>query len=147
MTKMATWGYVNTLINTTVGSPANKCPTKAQLLATGKVLIGGSYASNQLVKESDISIAKKEVNNITLTWARSGSYWVFTASAAKNVATAMYITVNYGQDSILGNFTIGIAQGQASGSVTRPYYSNKVNIDSISWTPLEDATYIYTVLL
>lgn len=56
MAKMATWTEVNAKVGSE-GTPANQCPAKADILATGRATVGEAYTNNQLVPLNAISSA------------------------------------------------------------------------------------------
>ena len=54
MGKIANWSKVNSRIGST-GSPAAKCPTKKDIVATKKGVVRGIYSNEQVVQLTDIS--------------------------------------------------------------------------------------------
>ena len=56
MSKMATWDDVNRKLSTSNG-PADKCPTKAEIEATGKGKVDAKAGINQLVSIDQVSSA------------------------------------------------------------------------------------------
>lgn len=54
--KMITRTECNALAPGAFTGELNRCPTKAEIVATGKFIVAGSYANNQLVKHSDLSV-------------------------------------------------------------------------------------------
>ena len=54
MGKIAKWSEVNSRIGSS-GNPPNKCPTKSEIVTTGKGVVKGSYSNEQAVQLEDIS--------------------------------------------------------------------------------------------
>lgn len=55
MFKMATCADCNAIAPGTFAGELNRCPTKAEIVATGLLLVSGNYADNQLVNLADIT--------------------------------------------------------------------------------------------
>lgn len=55
--KMITRAECNALAPGAFTGELNRCPTKAEIVATGKFIISGSYSNNQLVKYGDVSLS------------------------------------------------------------------------------------------
>lgn len=63
MYRIATRAYCNSLVSGAFTSDTLRCPPWSEINATGKFIINGVYATNQLVREIDL--VKKEVSNYT----------------------------------------------------------------------------------
>lgn len=55
MFKMATCADCNAIVPGAFTGELNRCPTKAEIVATGLLLVSGNYANNQLVNLADIT--------------------------------------------------------------------------------------------
>ena len=148
MSKIATWGEVNTLVGSTIGSPANQCPTKAQLAATSRVVIAGSYASNQLVQLADISKATPATNNIiTLSVSNVGNgQWRVTANAQYAVksavlASGMYIGSDNNDYPIAVNIAVNSTSG--TGTINAPTAVTSMRFETATCVPPYDSSYNY----
>jgi hypothetical protein len=62
MGRIASWQKASQIAGETVGTPANKCPTRSAVEATGKLAVAGTYAPNRLVYEGDISKSGKTIH-------------------------------------------------------------------------------------
>lgn len=153
MAKMASWGEINAKLGSTIGSPANRCPTKAMIEATGKATVTASYASNQLVPISAVSAKVMLPTNIITIGASmqisSGRVSV-SAYAEKPVTSALTIGGNViVEPSSKGyDFAISFLSGYQYGSTTV-----NVNVleESVSMgyayvNPTQDSAYRYEVI-
>lgn len=66
MGKIATKSYCNTIVSGTFSNDLTKCPTKAEIIATGKLIVNGTYDNNQLVQYDDIGKYVDPVKKCTL---------------------------------------------------------------------------------
>lgn len=72
MGKIATWSEVNSKIFSS-GGPADKCPTKAEIEATGKGKVDAKAGINQLVSTQQIQISADWYLNVAFKEVITGS--------------------------------------------------------------------------
>jgi hypothetical protein len=148
MGKLATWAEVNSRVGSG-GTPAGKCPTKAEVLATGKATVAGSYASNQLVQLVDVNTARSDNKvsvSATITGNREGTIRV---AAAYPVASSITVYGSWTDDmGGRGTFSVLIGAGEVSGYTTvylSSSYIQNVNASAESIYPAQDDTYNYII--
>lgn len=88
MSKIATWGDLNAAFNMS-NTPSNRCPTWAEITATGKVTIAGSLFSGSQLVELDKCSSAIQMQTITVTityyyYDYEVSKWLIDKTFAKN---------------------------------------------------------------
>ena len=82
-----------------------KCPTYTEIMNTGEYGVSGTYLSNQLVKQSDISLLQQNYK-VTIYGVPSGT------------------VVNFIRNNDNGNYTgLGYSSADSNGILTQPFYS------------------------
>lgn len=111
---MATWDDVNRKILTSNG-PADKCPTKAEIEATGKGKVDAKASTNQLVSIDQVSSAMPD--RITLEFAVAGQYSEVRESYIDGTIFDEYNPVSSDFDISDGIINVGIE--------IMPYFNNQ----------------------
>lgn len=111
---MATWDDVNRKISTSNG-PADKCPTKAEIEATGKGKVDVKAGTNQLVSITQVSSALPD--RITLEFAVAGQYSEVRESYIDGTIFDEYNPVVSDFDTSGGIINVGI--------ISIPYFNNQ----------------------
>ena len=108
--RIATGDFVNQLAGTSL--EADKCIIRTLIEATGKATVSGSYANNQLVKETDISKIGLYINT-TVVFVNFGSTRITSIVIVfKNTTTGNTASVSTGG---------GFANGSARTSYLNEY--------------------------
>ncbi len=85
MFKMATCADCNEIAPNAFTGDLNRCPTKAEIVATGLLLVSGNYADNQLVNLADITANfQLSITPVTQTMVMAGGS--FTLNITSNTA-------------------------------------------------------------
>lgn len=106
MTKIATRQWIlNNIGGGAWSTDLTKCPTYTEIMNTGEYDVSGTYLSNQLVKQSDISLLQQNYK-VTIYGVPSSTVVNF---------------VRYNSD---GTYTgLGYSAGNSNGTLTRTFYS------------------------
>lgn len=125
--KMVTRAECNAIASGAFAGELNRCPTKAEIVATGKFIVAGSYADNQLVKYSDLS-AKP-----TKPMLRFG-VGSLTSSNACKVVVLLAIP-----DAMIVHIEIYTTDGTSAGSAS--FQVGDTEVSASIWPPIfEDNT-------
>ena len=139
MGKIATWSEINSKVGTS-GSPSNKCPTKSEILATGKVSISGNYLNNQLVQLEDITRKSKPTNLIRINYTRDGEIrWASDYSLESDITVEMNAINSRGE---YYDATMTLMRGYDSGSDYISFEIDRLVIRRVS--PTSDDFYNYS---
>lgn len=117
---IATRGDCNGIASGSFADDLTRCPTLAEILATGKLkLNGGSYANNQCVKYSDLAANYQlSVNPTTYTAVIGGGS--FTLNITSNTSwTVSYPSWCSGTTYGSGNASITVYVGSNAGNTAR----------------------------
>lgn len=124
--KMITRAECNSIAPGAFTGELNRCPTKAEIVATGRFTVSGSYADNQLVKYADVKAMSPSLSispttqsigisgssftlNITCntTWKITYPSWCSgTASGRGNSSVRVTVASNSGKPSRSGSITV-----------------------------------------
>lgn len=149
---MANWGEINAKLGSIIGSPANRCPTRAMVEATGKAAVAVGYASNQLVPLSAVNSIAPELkdNNITLSVSRlNATTWQVVASAQYPVASVVTVEGAYIDDFSAGSryfqLTIGSNSGMGSTTFITTEFATTIELEYANSYPGSDGVYRYNL--
>lgn len=127
MTKIATRQWIlNNIGGTAWSTNLDKCPTYTEIMNAGEYGVSGTYLSNQLVKQSDISLLQQ-------------NYKVTIYGVPSN------IVVNFIRTNDDGNYIgLGYSMADSEGTLTRTFYSTDEwdgDIDDVEfWLTSLDST-------
>lgn len=109
---IATRGDCNTIRPGAFASDLNKCPTRAEIIATSVLSVNGSYAQNQLVRFSDIVSASTSIRVEPTNYSMGSTAGQFTITV---YADAAWVLSSYPTSYASVNITSG---GAGSTTVT-----------------------------
>lgn len=114
--KMATCADCNAIAPGAFTGELNRCPTKAEIVATGLLLVSGNYANNQLVSLADITANfLLSISPIVQVVAMPGSS--FTLNITSNTSwTVAYPSWCSGTTSGTGNASIRVTVASNTGN-------------------------------
>ncbi len=122
--KMITRTECNAMAPGTFTGELNRCATKAEIDATGKFIVSGSYANNQLVKHSDMS-AKPSKPTIR-----------FSVGELTSSNMCKVVTPRAALNAVIVNIEIITTNGTSSGGAY--FQIGDTSVDTSIWPPIYD---------